>query len=250
MTEAIRQAVVLAGGLGTRLGELTEKQPKPLLPVAGRPFLEWLLDNLARQGVTNIVLAIGHQADAFSEWLARLESPLQIETFIESEPLGTGGALPLLRERLEQSFFVLNGDTLFDASLPRLGRTLLDSGKLGAVALRRVPDTARYGRVTLDGTNIVGFAEKSGEKSAENSESGAGIINGGIYALRLEAIDRLGTPSSIETELLPALVLEGALSGVVDEGFFIDIGLPETYLQAQTSVPEWWREKLASMKSR
>ena len=246
MTEAIRQAVVLAGGLGTRLGELTEKQPKSLLPVGGRPFLEWLLDNLARQGVSNIVLAIGHQADAFSEWLARLESPLEIETFIESEPLGTGGALPLLRERLDQSFFVLNGDTLFDASLPRVGKTLLDSGKLGAVALRTVPDTARYGRVRLDGSNVVGFAEKS----AQNNESGAGLINGGIYALRREAIDRLGTPSSIETELLPALVAEGALSGVVDEGFFIDIGLPETYERAQTSVPEWWQEKLASEKSR
>lgn len=237
MTEAIRQAVVLAGGLGTRLGELTENQPKSLLPVGGRPFLEWLLDNLARQGVSNIVLAIGHQADAFSEWLARLESPLEIETFIESEPLGTGGALPLLRERLDQSFFVLNGDTLFDASLPRVGKTLLDSGKLGAVALRRVPDTARYGRVRLEGSNVVGFAEKS----AQTNESGAGLINGGIYALRREAIDRLGTPSSIETELLPALVAEGALSGVVDEGFFIDIGLPETYERAQTSVPEWWQ---------
>ena len=242
MTEAIRQAVILAGGLGTRLGALTEQQPKPLLPVGGRPFLEWLLDNLSRQGVSNVVLAIGHGADAFSEWLERLESPLEIETFIESEPLGTGGALPLMRGRLEQSFFLLNGDTLFDASLSRLGKALVDSGKLAAVALRRVPDTARYGRVTLDGTDVVGFAEKSAQKN----ESGAGLINGGIYALRREAIDRLGTPSSIETDLLPALVAEGALSGVVDEGFFIDIGLPETYQQAQTSVPEWWREKLRS----
>ena len=142
MTEAIRQAVVLAGGLGTRLGALTEKQPKPLLPVAGRPFLEWLLDNLSRQGVTNVVLAIGHGADVFSQWLGRLESPLELETFVETEPLGTGGALPLMRDQLEQSFFLLNGDTLFDASLSRLEQTLLDSDKLVAIALRRVPDTA------------------------------------------------------------------------------------------------------------
>ncbi len=172
-----------------------------------------------------------------------------METFVESEPLGTGGALPLLRQRLEQSFFVLNGDTLFDASLPRLEKTLLESGTLGAVALRRVPDTARYGRVRLEGSNVVGFVEKSADNSADNSKSGAGIINGGIYALRRAAIDRLGTPSSIETELLPALVSERALSGVVDDGFFIDIGLPETYRKAQTSVPEWWREKLASAEA-
>jgi len=167
---------VLAGGLGTRLGALTEKQPKPLLPVAGRPFLEWLLDNLSRQGVTDIMLAIGHGADAFLQWLGRLESPLKIETFIESEPLGTGGALPLMRDQLERSFFLLNGDTLFDASLSLLGQTLLDSDKLATVALRSVPDTARYGRVTLDGANVVGFAEKSAQKD----ESGAGLINGGI----------------------------------------------------------------------
>jgi NDP-sugar pyrophosphorylase family protein len=240
VTEAIRQAVILAGGLGSRLGALTEQQPKPLLPVGGRPFLESLLDNLSRQRVTNVVLAIGHGADAFLEWLERLESPLEVETFIEREPLGTGGALPLMREQFEDSFFVLNGDTLFDASLLQLGKALLDSGNLAAVALRTVPDTARDGRVTLDGTNVVGFAEKS----VQNGEGGAGLINGGIYALRREAIDRLGTPSSIETNLLPALVLEGALSGFVDKGFFIDIGLPETYQEAQTSVPEWWRQKL------
>jgi len=224
---------------------LTEKQPKPLLPVGWRPFIEWLLDNLARQGVSNIVLAIGHQADAFREWLERLESPLQIETFIESERLGMGGALPLLRGQLEQSFFVLNGDTLFDASLRRLAKTLRESGTLAAVALWSMPDTARYGRVRLDGSKLVGFVEKSAEKS----ESGAGIINGGIYALRREVIDRRGTPSSIETELLPVLVSERALSGVVDEGFFIDIGIPETYRQAQTSVPAWWRDKLASAEA-
>ena len=97
-------------------------------------------------------------------------------------------------------------------------------------------------RLTLDGNNVVGFAEKS----AQNDKSGAGLINGGIYALRREAVDQLRTPSSIETDLLPALVSDGELSGVVDEGFFIDIGLPETYAQAQTSVPEWWREKLAT----
>jgi D-glycero-D-manno-heptose 1,7-bisphosphate phosphatase len=244
--EAIRQAVVLAGGLGIRLRALTEKQPKPLLPVAGRPFLEWLLDNLSSQGVANVVLAIGHGADVFSQWLERLESPMKVETFIESEPLGTGGALPLMRDQLEQSFFLLNGDTMFDASLASLERALLDSGTLAAVALRSVPDTARYGRVTLDGSKVVGFAEKR----AQNSESREGLTNGGIYAFRQEAIGRLGTPSSIETELLPALVLEGALSGVVDEGFFVDIGLPETYSQAQTSVPEWWQEKLASKKRR
>jgi D-glycero-D-manno-heptose 1,7-bisphosphate phosphatase len=242
VTEAIGQAVILVGGLGTRLRELTENQPKPLLPVGGRLFLEWLLDNLARQGVNNVVLAIGHQAEAFLRWMARLESPLVIETFIEREPLGTGGALPLMRDQLEDSFFVLNGDTLFDASLHRVEKTLLESRKLVSVALRRVPDTARYGRVRLDGTDVVAFAEKS--------EGGAGIINGGIYAVRREAIDRLETPSSIETDLLPALVLEGALSGVVDEGFFIDIGLPETYQQAQTIVPEWWREKLGANTNR
>jgi len=177
VTEAIGQAVILVGGLGTRLRELTENQPKPSLPVGGRPFLEWLLDNLARQGVNNVVLAIGHQAEAFSRWMARLESPLAIETFIEREPLGTGGALPLMHDQLEDSFFVLNGDTLFDASLHRVEKTLLESRELVSVALRRVPDTARYGRVRLDGTDVVAFAEKS--EGGQGSSTGGSMPCGG-----------------------------------------------------------------------
>ena len=234
MTDPIRQAVVLAGGRGTRLGSLTEDTPKPLLAVGGRPFLDWVVDNLARQGVSEVLLTVGYRADAFEPWQAGRTSGPVVSTFVEPEPLGTGGALPLLGTRLQERFFVLNGDTLFDAPLLPLGRLLDDRDVAAAVALRAVEDTGRYGRVRLVERTVTEFSEKSG--------AGPGLINGGVYALRRSAIEGLGSPSSIERDLLPHLAAHGALRGLPSDGFFIDIGVPETYAEAQERVPAWWRK--------
>ena len=229
VSTGIEQAVLLVGGRGTRLGALTESVPKPMLPVAGRPFLDWLASNLARHGVRRLVLASGYRAEAFDGW-----SPagMEVRTFVEEEALGTGGALPLLRDWLDERFFVLNGDTLLDAPIAELGARLATSEALGAVALRSVADTSRYGRVRMDGGRIVDFAEKSAP--------GPGWINGGIYAFRREVLERIATPSNLESDLLPSLASEGLLLGLPSEGFFLDIGLPETYEEAQSAVPRWW----------
>lgn len=234
MAGAIRQAVVLAGGLGTRLGALTADTPKPLLPVGGRPFLDWVAGNLERQGVEEIVLTIGYRADAFEAWVARWSETLDVRTFVEESALGTGGALPLLAPELDDAFFVLNGDTLFDAPLARLARLRADEAALGAVALRSVPDVLRYGEVVLDGSRVLAFREKGG--------AGPGLINGGVYALTRDAVALLGTPASIEADLLPRLVARDALVGLPSDGFFIDIGVPESFEEAQEGVPAWWEE--------
>ena len=151
---------------------------------------------------------------------------------------GCQKALPLMRDWLHDTFFVLNGDTLFDAPLPRLAELLMSTGASGAVALRAVEDSSRYGSVILQDDRIASFGEKAA--------SGPGLINGGLYAFRRRVIDRLGSPSSIETELLPALAEEGDLVGLHSDGFFIDIGLPETLADAQRSVPAWWSSRAAS----
>jgi NDP-sugar pyrophosphorylase family protein len=229
---AIRQAVVLAGGMGTRLGPLTAHTPKPLLPVAGTPFLDWVLGGLETHGVSDVILAVGYRADAFDAWIGRAKTRASLRIFREEEPLGTGGALPRMADWLDDAFFVLNGDTLFDAPLEALGALLRSSGALGAVALREVTDTARYGSVHLEDDRVTGFSEKGG--------SGAGLINGGVYAFRRAVVERIGSPSSLETELLPGLAESGELVGLPAEGFFLDIGLPGTYEEAQTAVPEWW----------
>jgi NDP-sugar pyrophosphorylase family protein len=232
MARKVRQAVVLVGGKGTRLGGLTAHTPKPLLPVAGVPFLDWVMGLLDAEGITDVVLAGGFQGGVLRDWLGQRKAQATVRTFIEDEPLGTGGALPKVADWLDDVFFVLNGDTLLDVPLQALGARLIESGAVGAVALRHIEDVARYGSVELDGDRVVSFGEKSTD--------GPGWINGGVYALRRGAIDRLGSPSSLERDLFPVLAESGDLVGLRCDGFFIDIGLPETYAAAQRSVPEWW----------
>lgn len=230
--QQVTQAVVLAGGRGTRLGELTAHTPKPLLPVGGRPFLDWIVGGLESQGVTDVILVVGYMPDTFEAWLDTSPSKIGLRSFVESEPLGTGGALPLMTDWLDETFFVLNGDTLFDARLDELAAVLGSTGATGAVALRRVPDTSRYGAVDLEEARVRRFDEKSSE--------GPGLINGGVYAFRRRAVEGLGSPSSIERDLLPALATEGELVGIESDGFFIDIGIPEDYDRAQREVARWW----------
>lgn len=233
MAARIRQAVVLAGGRGTRLGDLAARTPKPLLSVGGVPFVEWVIRNLARQGVSEVILTVGYRAEAFASWLDGFETPIEVDLFVEEEPLDTGGALTLMEERLADSFYVLNGDTLFDAPLASLAELLTDAAD-AAVALRHVDDVERYGGVLLDGTRVSAFAEKAGH--------GPGLINGGIYALRRRTLEGRVAPLSLERDLMPELVAAQRVTGLPCDGFFIDIGLPETLAEAQISVPRWWAE--------
>jgi NDP-sugar pyrophosphorylase family protein len=234
----ITQAVVLAGGRGTRLGELTAETPKPLLDVGGRPFIEWVIDNLARQGVERVVLTVGYRAEAFERWLAGYDGSVEVDLFAEDEPLGTGGALTLLLDQLDNRVLVLNGDTLFDADLPALAGMLgNDDGDDpdaidAAIALRAVDDTGRYGAVALSDGVLADFAEKNA--------AGPGLINGGVYALRSRVLRGPVGPMSIERDLMPELVRMRRVRGLPCDAFFIDIGVPETYRDAQKSVPAWW----------
>lgn len=229
----LRQAVVLAGGLGTRLGELTRSTPKPFLPVGDRPFLEYVVWNLRRHGITKLVFCVGYLAEKIVDHFGDGSGfGVSIEYVVEQEPAGTGGALLLALSRLEETFLVVNGDTLFDLNYLDLGLLLELSGAAAAVALRSLPDTSRYGRVCLNGHMVAGFAEKAG--------GGPGAVNGGVYAMRRDALARLsGLPCSLERDLFPLLAQSGGLAGRVYEGFFIDIGVPESLREADVLVPRW-----------
>jgi NDP-sugar pyrophosphorylase family protein len=235
----VTQAVVLVGGKGTRLGGLTSETPKPLLDVGGRPFLEWVLARLGRQGIDRVVLTAGYRIEALRAWLHGATLDMEVDVFVEDEPLGTGGAFPAMVDRLDDRFFALNGDTLFDVDLGDL--TLAAGEGECAVALRQVEDTARYGRVRQDGSRVTAFAEKA--------SSGPGWINGGVYLLQRDVVAPLPQPASLEDDLLPALARDRALVGVRSNGFFIDIGVPESYAAAQRSVPEWWAAKYPLARS-
>jgi D-glycero-alpha-D-manno-heptose 1-phosphate guanylyltransferase len=234
MTRPLPAAVLLAGGLGTRIRAVGGDTPKVLLPVEGRPFLAHLLDYLARQGVTTVVLCTGHAADAV--WDAAASNAPEGVRLVESregEPLGTGGAIKQALPKLDDTFFVVNGDTYFDVPLARL----MDSHELNeaqlTLALVRSEAAAEKGTVRMaPNGRILDFAEKV--------EDGTGLVNGGIYLAEpaLFASYPEAAPCSLEREVIPAAVHAGAkVMGMVVEAPFVDIGLPEDYLAVRDRLP-------------
>jgi D-glycero-D-manno-heptose 1,7-bisphosphate phosphatase len=234
------QAAILVGGKGTRLGELTAATPKPLLEVGGRPFLDWVLDEVARHGIPRITLLAGFEAGQFARYDGARCRGATIEVLTEPAPLGTGGALRLFRETLAARFLLLNGDTLFDVNLLGLAGHHAP-GTLATMALRREAPGNRYGIVALaaDG-RVTGFAPRPPDGVA------AGPINGGIYLLDRAIVDHVPDgPVSLEADVFPRLAAAGRLRGVLHDGAFLDIGVPEDFALAQTRIPAMARRPAA-----
>ncbi|WP_273185610.1 HAD-IIIA family hydrolase [Hyphomonas adhaerens] len=224
----VKQALFLVGGRGTRLGALSANTPKPMQEIApGVRFLDLILENAARMGFTDLVLLAGHLGDKVEEaYDGQRIGEAAIRVVRESQPMGTGGALAQAAQVLDEHFVLLNGDSFFDINLRALTAAPLPEGG-GRLALRMVEDTARYGSVQLDGARISAFIEKNPDLT------GPGLINGGIYYLDRAMVSRIEAPSSIESDVFPELVKEGRLEGLPFDGYFLDIGLPETLAQAQ-----------------
>lgn len=234
---AIRQALVLAGGFGTRLGELTKTTPKPLLAVAGRPFIAYLIDWLARHGIDDVILSTGYLASSFdafvadNAWHDPYGKPVRVRAMAEAEPAGTAGAVRLHEHLLDDRFLLINGDSFFDCDLARVLAAAGDLARGEALlTVREVPDSGRFGRVTLDGGRVGAFEEKSA--------AGRGLVNAGITVLHRDVVERIATlPFSVERQIYPVLAAERKLHAIELDGYFIDIGLPETYAAAQTELP-------------
>lgn len=223
------EAIVLAGGLGTRLRGVIDNVPKPLAPVAGRPFLAWLLDRLAGSGIRRCILATGHMAEVIERAIGTRWQGMEIAYSVEPEPLGTGGAISLAATRLQgRAVHVLNGDTWLAYSPRALERATREGGAAIGMALAKVDDVGRYGAVECDARGMVaGFREKG--------EHGAGAINAGCYFLDEAALVALPSQAafSFEREVLEPSVLAGRVVGFVETAEFIDIGVPEDYRRAQ-----------------
>jgi D-glycero-D-manno-heptose 1,7-bisphosphate phosphatase len=232
----VREALVLAGGLATRLGDAAADVPKRLQPVGGRPFLDFILWELRRHGVRRVVLCTGRLHEAVVEHVGD-GSAFGVEAVYsrEPQPLGTAGALAVAASQVQGDVvFALNGDSLFDCNLTELARRLRSSDAAEAVlALGRVEDTGRYGSVALaSGGRIEGFREKGG--------GGAGLINAGVYCLRTDWLRSLPAEhSSLERDVFPELAEQGRLLGMATDAFFVDIGTPASLKAAQLSVPAW-----------
>ena len=242
MKPPIHQAIILCGGLGTRLASLTQETPKPLLPVDGTPFLQLLIQEITRYGITRFLLLAAYKAEQFEAFADRASDALgrsiSIEISIEPDQAGTAGALFHARERLDNTFYLFNGDTLLDVSLDALARPLSDPRTEGCLALRHVPDASRYGVVDTD-------SEGDGDRIAcfgRASAPGEGAwINGGVAAFRRSFVDRLQPKGAFETQALPDLARKRALAAVKTHGFFIDIGVPADFERGQVAIPEYRR---------
>ena len=231
----IRQAVILCGGLGTRLGALTSETPKPLLPVGGTPFLDILLFELGRYGLRRVLLLAGFAVESIFKYAAttslKARFDLEIDVSVEPERAGTGGALWHARERLDDRFFLLNGDSWFDINLLDFAaRAVSEPSATGAVAVRPLPDASRYGVVEIDGVTVTRFRERP-------ERAGAGMVSAGVYVFQRALTDDLGPYCSLEAEILPGLADRKSLLGLPFDGYFIDIGVPETFARAQYEVP-------------
>lgn len=230
----IDQCVILVGGLGTRLGAIAQTTPKPLLKVGDAPFVEVLIAEARRRAFRNFVLLAGHKSEmveAFSiEREIEKRFDCRVEISIEPAPFGTGGALAHALPLLADEFLLLNGDTWFDFNWRDLIASGRRDGAESAVSLRRIERPDRYESIALNGSRVV-------QISPRGSVLASAAINGGVYYMTRRALAGLAIPSSIEADLLPALLHKSTLTGYEYPGFFIDIGVPETFAAAQTLVP-------------
>jgi NDP-sugar pyrophosphorylase family protein len=236
-TLTTRQAVILAGGLGTRIASLSGGVPKTLLPVAGRPFLHHLLEYLAGQGIARALLLLGVGADVvIAETTGVVPPGLTVTSTTESEPLGTGGALRRALDLLEERFFLVNGDTFLRARLGDIEARHRAVPHLAAtLALVGVPEAGEKGSVEQDGAGFI-------TRFVEKGRRGPGVINAGVYLMEKGAVREIPAdrPVSLEREILPAWIDRGGhpgLLGVVTDAYFVDIGLPGDYLGVIDGFP-------------
>jgi D-glycero-D-manno-heptose 1,7-bisphosphate phosphatase len=223
--------MILCGGLGSRLGALTASTPKPLLPVAGRPFLDVLVLELVRHGFEHIVLLAAFGADAIGAYAAGSDIArrhgIRLDVTVEPERAGTGGALWHARHLAEPELVLLNGDSWLDANL----LSLMDGagGADAVLMLRQLEDASRSGVVTLADGYVRRFLERP-------EGPGPGLVNAGIYLVRRGLLEALPPNCSLERDVLPRLAEQGRVRGVVQSGYFIDIGEPESYARAQPEI--------------
>jgi mannose-1-phosphate guanylyltransferase len=235
-------AVVLVGGEGTRMRPLTETIPKPLIPLVDRPFLDHVLDHLARHEVREAILSSPYLEGMFAGFLQQRTGRLGVKWISESAPLGTAGAIRNAAAEIDGAFLALNGDILTDLDFTELISAHRTTGATASIALTEVADARAYGLVDVDGAGRVReFREKPPER-------GPGLVNAGIYVLEPRAIAGVpgDRPVSIEREVFPDLIARGErVQGHVSRAYWRDLGTPEAYLRATFDVLEGRVEGLA-----
>lgn len=227
------KALVLAGGLGTRLRERVPDLPKVMAPVAGRPFLEYVLDGLQAGDIREVILSVGYKSAEIIGHFGNRYRDTAIRYAVESEPLGTGGAIMhALSGEPDEPVLVCNGDTLLGIDYRELRRWYAAIQAKLAMVLRVVPEVARYGSVLTSGERVLGYEEKG--------RSGPGLINAGMYMLERRVFDELGFSGkfSFEADFLQPHCATLQPRAYVSAGYFIDIGIPADFDRAQSELAQ------------
>ena len=222
------EAVILAGGRGTRLNSVVTDVPKPMAKIGDKPFLQYSLDHLVSQGVERFILAVGYKYEAVRAFFGQTYQGVPIEYSIEYEPLGTGGALRQAMNRVEgKDFLAINGDSLFKIPLAPLRHFHEQTGAVLTVALKRMSDCGRYGSVRVN-------AEGRFSSFEEKRSGVSGAINGGVYLLRRKFLSELNLPErfSFEQDVLENMCSHCPFYAIEFTDYFIDIGIPEDYARA------------------
>ena len=228
-------AVVLAGGEGTRLRPLTNDLPKPVLPVANRPFFEYMLDHLKEAGVARVIMALGYRAEPLIESFGDgSKYGLRIDYEVEDRPLGTSGAVRALLPELKETFLVLNGDCVTEIDIAAMVEQHVERREYATLAVHTVDDPSRYGVVVIDG---IGYVSRFLEKPP-GPRFPAHTVNSGVYALEPEMFNFIGEGFSMfEKDLFPATLMSGVEIGTFPwGGYFMDMGTPESFLQLNRDV--------------
>lgn len=228
------QAIILAGGLGTRLRSVVNEHPKALAPVAGKPFLYWLIIFLQKQGITNFIFSIGYLHEQVEFFLKEQFPTLNYQTVVENEPLGTGGAINLCLNFCKQKDVLLvNGDTFFELDILAFYTNFISTASDCSIALTPMQNFDRYGSVTITKENII--TEFNEKQYCEN-----GLINTGLVLFRksvFEAKTRsLPDKFSFEKDFIEPNISDLKITGYITTGYFIDIGIPSDYQKAQIEI--------------
>ena len=231
----VRVAIILAGGLGTRLRGTVPGLPKPMAPIRNRPFLEHQMDYWIKQGINRFILSVGYLKELIIEHFGNTYKGIPIEYAIENEPLGTGGGLLLAEKGLTEPFLVLNGDTFIEVGLENLYEFHLERKSEWTFSLFRTSQFERYMGIDVSPNGEILSLKSESKKSS-------GLANGGVYLIEPSVLGSLtfkaGDKASLEDELLPNFISNGGvLYGKECKGKFIDIGVPEDYYQAIDILP-------------
>lgn len=224
------EAVVLAGGQGSRLRDAVPDLPKAMAPIGGKPFLDLLLQWLARKGFGRVVLSVGYKSEVIMSHFGDSFAGMELKYAVETEPLGTGGGTRLaLGLCTADHAFVFNGDTFVELEVERLEREW-QVRQVPIIVGRHVPDTARFGRLRVQGDCVSGFEEKGA--------AGPGLINAGCYVLSAHQLDEwpVGSRFSLESDFFARAIAREHVGIFTTGGLFIDIGVPDDYRRAQVML--------------